>query len=977
MVSRYRHWLPGLTLLLLAATNVGSFGCSDPDALPIGQIRAETGPDLAADAGDTAHPDDRGLDIPDQNVDVTVEPDLPEDCVPNAHREDSACVCNDGFFATEDGWCLVCLDNSHCGGRVCVANACRGCMSHAECGDDLFCGEDGRCTDVAPACTNEGARRCINHHVQYCEDEAWVDDTSDECPFGCADDSGSCYEQSNVGWIGGRCAEVDDCTRVTDPSAQCLPPAEGFTDGSCTQTCVSTCPDQSEETDTVTFCIDSEGLTSGGICVSKCDYELFSDTGCRPGYECRAMGRRNSASVVQHVCLPINWYRNPSRRFDYGITAGEVTATSAIVWAHTGEVESEVLVTYGTDPENLDQSRSAVSSAELGFTVQVELDGMTPDSEYHYQFTLDGLADSPVGRLHTAPRDGDSIPVKFMFSADVEKNKPSLLGILDTMRSFDVDFFLNLGDWPIADSANTLDEYRAIYHQDRQYAPIHAFLRDLSVYSIFDDHEVYNDWDADYRAAHPTSVENGLRVWSEWWPLRRVAAGEFYRTYSWGDLDFFLLDTRTHRDPRSQEDGPAKSMLGETQRDWLLNALRDSDGVFKIILTSVPLNYGTTGSDSWMGYTYERDLIWDTITDEGIDGVVFLAGDQHWFSTHHHNSGFKEFMSCPINRMLRNPPSGSNAHIVHTLKDYNFSVATYNPADGGTLLVEAYNSDGDVFYSEEVRAGRGRIEVTADTLAPFTICPPDLVGPDCTHVFDGVAPTTFEYAAPGQYTIRWEPRPGLLVPPSETGVLSDGGTLTFDGTYGSMSLPFSDSFDGELYWVIVDDGDIDGPSDWRLTTDEHGDDVLEQRSNIYSGTPEGEGPLDKLGTLVFTGDPDWEDYIASVRFRASDNDSVGVIARYRDNDNYYRFSLDNQRSFARLVARVDGDFFLLDSDSDFVGYDLNTWTEISLDVIGTDIEAYVGDDLILSATDARISSGAVGLYVWGVEGVQFDDVTVE
>ena len=981
MVNENRMPMPFLLVIGLACVLVGSTACGGKrNVQPTGQSRLDANTDSADGGGTDAAGDiardgttaDRGLDASDLDAF-----DEWEDCVPNAHRDGSDCVCDDGYFESDEGWCLVCLDNSHCDGRVCAANACRNCMSHDECGPDLFCGEEGQCTDVAPPCTTEGERRCQNHRVQYCEDDTWADDTSGECPFGCDDDTDDCYDDTNVGWIGGRCNAVDDCTRVADVSAQCLPPEEGFAAGSCTQTCVSTCPDQYEDTDTVTFCVDSEGLTSGGFCVSKCDFDLFSDTGCRPGYECRAMARHRNPGIVQSVCLPINWYRNPSRRFDYGITAGEVTPTTAIVWTHTGEVETDVVVSYGTDPDSLDQTAEGMSTEELGFTVQVELVGMTPDTDYYYQFSLDGLVDSSVGRLHTAPQASASVPVKFMFSADVEKNKPSLLGILDEMRSFDVDFFLNLGDWPIADSANTLEEYRAVYHMDRQYEQIHTFLQRFSMYSIFDDHEVYNDWDASYRAANPDSVDNGLRVWSEWWPLRRVAPGEFYRSYRWGDLEFFFLDARTHRDPRGDEDGPTKTMLGETQREWLLDELRESNAVFKIILTSVPLDFGTTGTDSWMGYTYERDLIWDAITDQGIDGVVFLAADQHWFSAHHHNSGFKEIMSCPINRMLRSPPSAPNAHIVHTLKDYNFSVVTYDPADGGTLLVESYNDDRDLFFSEEIRSGRGRIEVTADTLAPFTICPPDLIGPDCTHVFDGVAPTTFEYAVPGPYTIRWEPRPGLLVPPSESGVLTDGGTLSFHGEYGGMSLPFSDSFDGELYWVVVDDGNISAPSDWVLTTDEHGDGVLEQTSNIYSGTPDGEGPIDKLGTLVFNGDPDWDDYTVSVDFRASDDDSVGVIARYLNNDNYYRFSLDRQRTFARLVARVDGAFYLLASDSDYPGYDEDTWTEISLSVDGNSIEAYVGADLVLSATDGRVATGAVGLYVWGVEGVQFDDVTVE
>jgi hypothetical protein len=265
--------------------------------------------------------------------------------------------------------------------------------------------------------------------------------------------------------------------------------------------------------------------------------------------------------------------------------------------------------------------------------------------------------------------------------------------------------------------------------------------------------------------------------------------------------------------------------------------------------------------------------------------------------------------------------------------------------------------------------------------APFTICPPESIGEDCTHVFTGVAPTTFEYAVPGDYEITWQSVGGFPTPPNEAATLTDGGTIQFHGSFGDVDLPFTDDFEDDLGWVVVDEGTIESPSDWVLTTDS-GNGVFEQRSNIYSGTPDGEGPLDKLGTLVFNGDADWTDYSMTTRFRAFDDDSVGIIARYLNNDNYYRFSVDRQRTFARLVVRHGGTFTLLDSDSEYVGYTTSTWSWLRLVVDGNTIEAYVSSngmswDLLLSGTDSNVPRGGVGLYVWGVEGVQFDDVAVE
>ncbi|MCA9562886.1 MAG: hypothetical protein KC561_05315, partial [Myxococcales bacterium] len=93
-------------------------------------------------------------------------------------------------------------------------------------------------------------------------------------------------------------------------------------------------------------------------------------------------------------------------------------------------------------------------------------------------------------------------------------------------------------------------------------------------------------------------------------------------------------------------------------------------------------------------------------------------------------------------------------------------------------------------------------------------------------------------------------------------------------------------------------------------------------------------------------------------------------------NNYYRFSLDKQRTFARLVARIDGDFVEIDSDESYAGYSQNSWTEVALRVDGTQISAYVNGSLVLSGSSSAHPAGAVGLYVWGAQGVKFDDLSV-
>ena len=50
----------------------------------------------------------------------------------------------------------------------------------------------------------------------------------------------------------------------------------------------------------------------------------------------------------------------------------------------------------------------------------------------------------------------------------------------------------------------------------------------------------------------------------------------------------------------------------------------------------------------------------------------------------------------------------------------------------------------------------------------------------------------------------------------------------------------------------------------------------------------------------------WTDYRLSVYLRSADDDAIGVVFRYLDADYYYRFSMDRQRKYRRLVRVING-----------------------------------------------------------------------
>lgn len=121
--------------------------------------------------------------------------------------------------------------------------------------------------------------------------------------------------------------------------------------------------------------------------------------------------------------------------------------------------------------------------------------------------------------------------------------------------------------------------------------------------------------------------------------------------------------------------------------------------------------------------------------------------------------------------------------------------------------------------------------------------------------------------------------------------------------------------------------------------------------------------------------PSWTDYRMTLTMGSDDNDAIGVMFRYLDNDNYYRFSWDSQRDYRRLVKRVNGDFVLLAEDS--ASYVLGESYQIEVVADGTTLQIWIDGSPVFYVEDKSISEGTIALYSWANRSSNFDDVYVE
>ena len=124
-----------------------------------------------------------------------------------------------------------------------------------------------------------------------------------------------------------------------------------------------------------------------------------------------------------------------------------------------------------------------------------------------------------------------------------------------------------------------------------------------------------------------------------------------------------------------------------------------------------------------------------------------------------------------------------------------------------------------------------------------------------------------------------------------------------------------------------------------------------------------------------SGGKNWTDYLISLKIRSADNDALGVMFRYQDKDNYYRFIWFAEGKYRRLEKRVGGVSHVLAEDS--AVYTIGQSYALQISASGASLKVAVDGNSVLSATDSAFTRGAVALYSHYNAGSYFDDVRVQ
>ncbi|MCG8464819.1 MAG: alkaline phosphatase D family protein [Xanthomonadales bacterium] len=320
-----------------------------------------------------------------------------------------------------------------------------------------------------------------------------------------------------------------------------------------------------------------------------------------------------------------------------GIAAGDVDATSAVLWTRTitpGAVTFEVSPSLFFAPLSFS---AQVQANDPLLPVKTQATGLRAGQRYFYRVS-DESGGQLIGTFRTAmngPSPGRSL--RFGVSGDWRGELAPFPAISNVPRRF-LDFFVRLGDTIYADfpspdlpiaQAQTIEEYRIKHGENygsrlglNSWGRIQAT---TPIFSTIDDHEVTND----FAGGAPASTDerfpemmglinqtqlyqNGLRAFTEYNPQqfgqytntgdeRFDGRPDLYRHQRYGDLAAtFILDARSFRDtelpgvnnlldsdevgaflatsfdvnPATGEPLPRRTMLGRPQLDRLKNDLQ-------------------------------------------------------------------------------------------------------------------------------------------------------------------------------------------------------------------------------------------------------------------------------------------------------------------------------------------------------------------------------------------------------------------
>ncbi|MDZ7826680.1 MAG: phosphodiesterase [Gammaproteobacteria bacterium] len=282
---------------------------------------------------------------------------------------------------------------------------------------------------------------------------------------------------------------------------------------------------------------------------------------------------------------------------------------------------------------------------------------------------------------------------------------------LEQIAARNPDFMLWMGDnvyyrevdW----AAPTMMAYR--YAHTRATPEMQALLGHTHNYATWDDHD-YGPNNAD-RSHHQEGA--ALDIFKRYWAnptygLPDVPGG-VPADSPWADIDFFVLDDRYHRSRTRAPRDSAKTMWGEAQLTWLIDALTSSSAPFKVVVNGGQILNPSREAETLARFPDDRQRLIDALIEHGHWACCFLgASPLHGAFPPHAGRLLPAVRVHELfahRRVVHARPEQPVSAERDARAQRNFGTLTFSgPRTDRSVTLRTYDSEGEMQWERTIRA---------------------------------------------------------------------------------------------------------------------------------------------------------------------------------------------------------------------------------------------------------------------------------
>ncbi len=430
------------------------------------------------------------------------------------------------------------------------------------------------------------------------------------------------------------------------------------------------------------------------------------------------------------ILFSVNAIQAQKSLLQSGPMLGYVEMREVLLWVQTNKTAKVQFAYWMKDslPIQKIYTPTQNTTAKEAYTIKATISDLTPGTTYAYEVLINGESvrlDYPtefktqqLWQWRSSPPDFTVALGSCAFVNEPKFDRPGRgyggdYHIFQSMQQMRPDLMVWLGDNTYFREVDWYTRSGMLhrYTHTRSLEELQAFLASTAHYAIWDDHD-YGPNDSDRSFIHKDKASEVFQLFwgNPTFGIPQVDGG-MTTQFQWNDVDFFLLDDRYFRSPNHCK-GCEKTILGEAQRDWLIEALIASKATFKMVsVGGQVLNTADVYETYINKHKEERDYLLRRIEEEGIKNVIFLSGDRHHTElsklTNANGNNLYDFTVSPLTSGSGSSRSEVNDNRVEgtLVVQRNFGIMEITGArNERQLTFKVFDSDGQELWTRTIEA---------------------------------------------------------------------------------------------------------------------------------------------------------------------------------------------------------------------------------------------------------------------------------